>query len=307
MNAGASDAIALSLANATLAAECCGRSAVGFAHLPDYLEGFEAGRISCTAQPRIDFPTPASVRVDAGGGIAQLGFDVAFRQLVKRTRVYGIAMFVQANGYTAGELGYYTRRLAESGLVSFAVSNGPALMAAGRAQEPVYGTNPFSLAAPVEGDVPLVIDQATSATAFVNLRKAAQSGARIPEGWVVDARGHPVTDAREAMNGLLLAFGGGRGANIALMVEVLAAGMSGANWSLDAPSFSEGSDAPGVGLFIAAMAPDVLVPGFRARLAAQLNRLSEKGVHIPGRSPAIQEVDIPDPVAARIARWSQIR
>ena len=92
--------------------------------------------------------------------------------------------------------------------------------------------------------MPLVIDQATSATAYVNLRKAAEHGEPIPEGWAIDAAGQPTTDARAALDGLLLAFGGKRGANIALMVEVLAAGMTGANWSLDCPPFDQGSDSP---------------------------------------------------------------
>ena len=47
------------------------------------------------------------------------------------------------------------------------------------------------------------------------------------------------TDPRAALRGALLAFGGARGANIALMVEVLAAGLAGANWALDAPSFTD--------------------------------------------------------------------
>ncbi|TIW17972.1 MAG: Ldh family oxidoreductase, partial [Mesorhizobium sp.] len=100
---------------------------------------------------------------------------------------------------------------------------------------PVYCTNPMSFAAPAADGSPLVIDQSSSATAFVNIRKAAEDGRKIPEGWALDASGNPTTDPAAAMKGAMLAFGGQRGANIALMVEVLAAGLSGANWSLDAP------------------------------------------------------------------------
>ena len=108
-----------------------------------------------------------------------------------------------------------------------------------------------------------------------------------------------------ALNGLLLAFGGSRGANIALMVEVLAAGMSGANWSLDSPSFSQGCSSPSVGLFIAAMAPALWDTGFAARLASQLDRLSTKGIYIPGRAPTVQEIEIPESVVASIERRSK--
>lgn len=299
-NAGASEAVARSLANATIAAEIHGRPGVGFAHLLDYLDGLRHGRIADNAQPLITFPVPAAIRVDACQGIAQLGFDQAFDALLHRAQTFGIAVFAQTNSYTAGELGYYTRRLAQAGLVALAATNGPALVAAGRARVPVYGTNPFSFAAPVEHGMPLVIDQATSATAYVNLRKAAEHGEPIPEGWAIDAAGQPTTDARAALDGLLLAFGGKRGANIALMVEVLAAGMTGANWSLDCPPFDQGSDSPAAGLFIAAMAPALWAPDFSARLAAQLERLSSLGVYMPGRQPESREIEIADSLAAML-------
>ena len=195
-NAGASEAVARSLANATIAAEIHGRPGVGFAHLLDYLDGLRHGRIADNAQPLITFPVPAAIRVDACQGIAQLGFDQAFDALLHRAQTFGIAVFAQTNSYTAGELGYYTRRLAQAGLVALAATNGPALVAAGRARVPVYGTVFF--AAPVEHGMPLVIDQATSATAYVNLRKAAEHGEPIPEGWAIDAAGQPTTDARGA-------------------------------------------------------------------------------------------------------------
>jgi (2R)-3-sulfolactate dehydrogenase (NADP+) len=150
MAVGASDAVATSLANATIAAELSGRRSVGFAHLLDYLDGIAAGRIAGSAKPDISFPTPAAIRIDARGGIAQLGFDLAFDELQARAGIYGIALLSQANSYTVGELGYYTRRLAGVGLIALAASNGPALVAVGGSHQAVYGTNPLSFAAPVE-------------------------------------------------------------------------------------------------------------------------------------------------------------
>ena len=88
------------------------------------------------------------------------------------------------------------------------------------AKTPVYCTNPIAFAAPLDEGPPLLIDQASSATAFVELRRYAERGEALPPGWAVDADGQPTTDPHAAMRGALLAFGGARGANIALMVEV---------------------------------------------------------------------------------------
>ncbi|MGM1047405.1 MAG: Ldh family oxidoreductase [Bacillota bacterium] len=303
--AGASKAMAISLAEATVAAECSGRSSVGFAHLPDYLEGLSCGRITGTEEPAIFFPAPTLIHVDAKGGIAQLGFDRAFEELHTRASAYGVTVFALKNSYTAGELGYYVRRLARKGLVAMAATNGSALMAAGQSSEAVYGTNPLAFAAPVDNRPPLVIDQASSATAFVNIRQAAERGEMIPEGWAIDGKGQNTIDSCEAIKGALLAFGGVRGANIALMVEILAAGTTGANWSLDAPSFEEGSHSPGVGLFIVALNPELLASGFSARMAAQIERLSSKGIHVPGNSYVEDEIDLPSSLVATLEEYCQ--
>lgn len=284
MRAGAGEAAAYSLARATADAEASGQPALGIAHFSDYLAGLREGRIRGDAVPAISRPAPALIKVDAGGGLAHPGFDLALDDLARTAGHFGVAIFAQRNAYTCGALGYFAARLARRGLAALAATNGPALMAGAGSSRPVYCTNPFAFAAPRAGRPPLVIDQSSSATAFVNIRRAAREGRPIPEGWAIDAEGRPTTDAGEAMNGALLAFGGARGANIALLVEVLAAGMTGANWSLDAPSFQNGSESPGSGLFVLAISPALLAPGFEARLDAHLERLAGLGVHVPGEA-----------------------
>lgn len=284
LGAGAGPEAAASLASATVSAEMDGVPSVGFAHLIDYLAGFRSGRIATEAQPVITSPAPALILSDAGGGLAHLGYDRAHQRLAEAAKTFGVAIFSQRNAFTCGELGYFVKRLAAEGLVALAATNGPPVMAPKGVAQPVYCTNPMAFAAPGEKGAALVIDQSSSATAFVNIRRAAASGEPIPDHWAVGPEGKPTTDAAEAMRGALVAFGGARGANIALMVEVLAAGLSGANWSLDAQSFSEGGETPGTGLFVLAIAPVLFGTDFSTRLAAQLGRLADLGVHIPGLS-----------------------
>lgn len=84
------------------------------------------------------------------------------------------------------------------------------------------------------------------------------------------------------LDGALLPFGGHRGANLMLMVEVLAAGLTGANWLLDSPAFHQGTQTPGSGLLILVLAPDFFSSGFERRLASQLTRLTQMGAHRAG-------------------------
>ncbi len=283
MRVGMVEAAANALAGATVDAEMAGKSAIGFAHLADYLRSLVDGRIAGLAEPLITSPVPAIVKCDAMGGVAQHGFSIVLEELVTKTKALGIAVFTVQNSYTTGELGWYVAQLAREGLVAIAATNGPALLAGAGSRLPVYCTNPLAFAAPLADGRFLLVDQSSSATAYVNIREAAARGKAIPEGWALDQEGEPTTDPFAAMKGALLAFGGTRGANVALMVEVLAAGLTGANWSLDAPDFQAGDASPGVGLFILALAPQLLADGFSHRFAEQIGRLSSVyGVHIPG-------------------------
>jgi LDH2 family malate/lactate/ureidoglycolate dehydrogenase len=281
---GASPAVSSSLTAATLAAECRGLPTLGFAHLLDYLDGFRQGRIDPTAEPVLTRPAPALIQSDARRGIAQLGFDRAFEDLCTTARDFGLSLFAQREAFTCGELGYYTRRLAREGLVALAFTNGPALLAPQGSSRALYSTNPLALAAQAADGRLLSIDQACSSTAFVNLLHAAETNSLIPEGWALDAAGQPTCNAREAVRGTLLAFGGARGANIALMVEVLAAGITGASWSLDAGDFRQGSSSPSAGMLVVAIAPRLLDDDFPWRLGRQFTRLADNGVYLPGVS-----------------------
>ncbi|QRM56349.1 Ldh family oxidoreductase [Sinorhizobium sp. BG8] len=283
LSAGASEAMAAVLARATIDAELVGKPSVGLRHLVVFLESLRAGRIQGHAEPLITSPVPALMKCDSGGGISQLGFEIAFDELVTKARTFGLVIFTSHNGYTTGELGWYTARLADAGLAALAACNGPAMLATPASRRPVFCSNPLAFAAPRANGPPLVIDQASSATAFANIAEAAEREEAIPPGWAVDESGEPTTDARAAIRGALLAFGGSRGANIALMVEILAAGIGGANWSLDAPDFRSGERSPGAGLFILAIAPQLLAGDFESRLGTHLDRLSDEyGVHVPG-------------------------
>ena len=283
---GASHDVAVSLSNAIVGGEARGQTSIGFAVLPDFLEALKDGRLDGHAEPAIDHSLASIIRSDARNGIAQLGFDRAFDRLVRSAKDLGMAAFAQVNSFPAAELGYYVERLAQEQLVAFAVTNGEAIMAPPGVAKPVYCTNPFAFAAPRRNGPPLLIDQALSGMAMVNIRARAVLGEYLPEGCAVDCQGQPTLSATEALRGHLLTFGGARGANIALMVEVLSAGLTGARWSLDVPEGHSGLST-GIGLFVFALEPSSFACDFTERLDLQLTRLADSGLHIPGIAKAL--------------------
>lgn len=307
MACGASERTAASLTNATVSADWNSRAEMGCAHLLDYLDGFLAGRIDGRAEPTVHHPLPAIIHVDGNRGIAQLGFDNSLDDLAGLARTFGIALFSQKNTYTAGELGYYARRLAGHGLVALAMANSHAMMATRPGSSATYGTNPIAFGAPrLSPNTPLVFDQATSATAFVNLVRAKAGNETIPLGWAVDEDGVETTDPARAMLGALLPSGGRKGANLALMIEVLGAGLAGGSWSLDAGHFQSGHECPSTGMTILAIAPDAIDPDFAERLEAQLDRLASLGVHIPGSSAPDHSPTPTDEIEIKSSTWAEI-
>src|SRR6185312_11085392 len=97
---------------------------------------------------------------------------------------------------------------------------------------------------------------------------AAERGEAIPEGWALDAEGRVTTDARAALAGTMLPIGGAKGAALALMVEILAAGLTGSHFGFEASSFFEADGpAPRVGQLFLALDPRTFAgPGFADRL-----------------------------------------
>jgi len=283
--AGFSDRHAQALARQTVLCEQLGQPTLGVSHVFDYVDGLAAGRINGKAVPKVSYPAPTMVLVDGDEGLPQTGFDATFDKIVATAQSLGICAFLHRNATTCGALGTFALRVAEAGLVCFAATNGPPLLAGSGSTKAVYCTNPMAFSAPQDSGPPLLIDQSSSQTAMLNIREAARVGADIPFGWAVDSNGDPTNDPKAALDGSLLAFGGARGANIALMVEVLAAGLTGANWSLDAPSVFDANRSPATGLFVLAINPAPVDTSFAARLSQQLKRLQrEFGIHIPGLS-----------------------
>lgn len=104
----------------------------------------------------------------------------------------------------------------------------------------MYGTNPIAFACPRIGpdgglsDEPFVFDQASAALARGDMSIAARDGEAIPPGCAIDEAGEPTTDPAAGLRGAQLPYAGYKGTNIALMVELLAASITGDAFAFEA-------------------------------------------------------------------------
>ena len=166
------------------------------------------------------------------------------------------------------------------------LGNSPKAMAFWGGRKPMIGTNPLAFAAPLPGaQPPLVIDLAMSVAARGKIVAAEKAGKTIPADWAVDADGNATTDPKAALGGALLPIGGAKGGALALMIEILAASVTGSAFGWEASSFFDDKGGPpNMGHVLVAMDPARLSAGtFESRMATLLEALAaEPGARLPG-------------------------
>ncbi len=175
---------------------------------------------------------PASCRVDAANGFAQPALAAARALLVDKARSAGIALLAIHNSHHFAALSPDVEPFAEQGLVALSVVNSMTCVVPHGADRPLFGTNPIAFAAPRADGAPIVFDLATSAIAHGDVQIAARKGERLPPGMGVDSLGQPTQDPKAILEGgALLPFGGHKGSALSMMVELLAAALTGGNFS----------------------------------------------------------------------------
>ncbi len=272
------------VARALVRAEAVGLGGHGLTRVPSYAAQSRSGKVSGHAVPVATRTRPAVLSVDAGHGFAYPALEAVVSGLPPMARGQGVAMAGVHRSHHCGAAGFPVEDLAAKGLVALLMANSPAAMAPWGGREPTFGTNPIAFAFPRPGRTPVVVDLSLSKVARGNIVAAKRKGVPIPEGWAVDADGRPTTDPDAALAGTMVPMGDAKGTALALMVEVLAAGLVGANFAADASSFLDvGGGPPGTGQVIVAFDPGAFGPGGVERfgaLAASIER--QPGARLPG-------------------------
>ncbi len=269
------------VADALVGAELAGQSGHGLRRVPSYGAQAASGKVDGHAVATAERTRPGVLTVDAANGFAYPALALAMDALPEMARAQGIAVAGVRRSHHAGVTGLFVEELARQGLVAMMLVNTPAAIAPWGGARALFGTNPIAFAAPVPGAEPIVIDLSVSKVARGNIMAAGQKGEPIPEGWALDPEGNPTTDPAAALRGTMVPMAEAKGAALALMVELLAAGVTGANYACEASSFfTADGPPPGTGQFLLALDP-VAMGG-----AAALGRIGELAAAVEGEAGA---------------------
>lgn len=284
LGAGMPQSSAQSCAYALVQAECEGLPSHGLSRLPFYLEQMATGKVDAKAVPDMSVEG-AVVRVDAGFGLAFAAIDAGLGPAMATARRLGIAALAISRSHHFGVAGQPVERAAREGLLALALSNAPAAMAPWGGRTPLFGTNPIAFASPRLDDAPVVIDLSLSKVARGKVMLARQAGTSIPAGWAIDQTGNDTTDPAAALAGSMLPMGDAKGAALALMVELLTAGLTGSHFGFQASSFFDAQgDAPGVAHLLLLIDPQRFGVGYLSHVEALFAAMLEQpGVRLPGQ------------------------
>ena len=221
----------------------------------------------------------AICQLNAGNRIGMVGMARASREAVGRCGLHGVAV-VGLSGYASatGALGYWARQIARAGYVALVFSQCSEMVAPHGTTEAIFGTNPLSIGIPcgsdpsqrcIESGDPIVLDMATSATAYYALVSAALTGTPIPDDVAFDENGEPTTYPESALQGgAIRVFDRSyKGSGLALMVELLAGALVGAD--MEAKKASGKS----WGSLVVAIDPDKLGNGGKEQFFSRVKQM----------------------------------
>lgn len=281
---GAAPDTARSVARALVGAEADGLKGHGLTRVPTYAAQLKTGKVVGSARPSLTRPRPAALAIDAANGFAYPALEIAVAELPAAARENGIAAAAIRRSHHCGAAGQPVEALAEAGLIALMVANAPAAMAPWGAKRALFGTDPIAFACPLEGHAPVVIDMSLSKVARGNILAAKRRGEAIPGDWAFDADGRPTTDPDAALQGFMAPMGEAKGLALALMVELLAAGLTGSSYAHEMTSFLDDvGGPPDAGQFILAIEAAAFSAASLSRFTFFAETIEgEEGARLPG-------------------------
>lgn len=261
----------------------------GVLRVEHYCKRIKKGGININPQPHLDKISPSAAVYDADHGMGHVGMYEAMNMAIDMAKENAISFIAVKNTSHCGALSYFVQQAAEQNMIGIAMTQTDKCVAPPGGAAQFFGTNPIAFGFPVQDQDPIICDMATSAGAFGKLLVAKETGEKMPEGWIIDEKGRPTTDANEYA--AFLHFAGPKGYSLALAIDVLTGILVGGQYGPHVTRmYSEYDQMRKLGSLVMAINPVVFGnEGFLAQMAHMVNDIhnlpAAKGVDhvmVPG-------------------------
>jgi LDH2 family malate/lactate/ureidoglycolate dehydrogenase len=220
------------VADCLVLADLRGVDSHGVIRLPVYAERIRKNVVNAHANPRVVATHAAATLMDGDNGLGMVVGSCAMEKAIELAATAGIGFVGVRRTNHFGIASFYVQKALQQGFIGYAASNAPPHMAPFGGRARFLGTNPFSIGIPANEEAPLLFDASTSVVARGKIIVAAQEGRTIPPGWAIDPEGNPTTNAKAALAGSVLPFGGPKGSAISLIIDVLCGVLTGSAFAM---------------------------------------------------------------------------
>jgi LDH2 family malate/lactate/ureidoglycolate dehydrogenase len=220
-------------------ADLQGSDGHGVIRLPQYLKRLRAGGINKQPDIRIVHERAGMAVVDGDNGMGHLVASRAVDIAIEKARSVGVAWVGTRHSNHAGPASLYARRPLQHDMLGlyFAVGSANHMPPWG-GMEMLLSTNPIAAGIPAGDEPAVILDMATTVTAYGKVKAKAARGEQMPQGWMIDREGKPLLDPNRASEGFLLPIGQHKGYGLALIVGLLAGTLGGAAMGRDVIDFN---------------------------------------------------------------------
>ena len=220
-------------------ADLMGQDGHGVFRLPMYMRRIRAGGLNVTPTFRRLQDRTAMALIDGDNGMGHLIMHHATQLAMEKAETTGIAWVGARHSNHAGPASLYAMMPLRKNMIGLYIAVGSANhLPPWGGTEMLLSTNPISVAIPAKNRPPIVLDMATTVAAYGKVKTAAQRGETMPEGWMIDRNGAPLTDPNRASEGFLLPIGGPKGYGLSLIFGILAGTLNGAAFGRDVVDFN---------------------------------------------------------------------
>jgi LDH2 family malate/lactate/ureidoglycolate dehydrogenase len=314
--AGCDDQGARACAEVFLEADLRGVGGQGLDHMPTMLDNLRTGRTDPFGRPSLRAEGPAWAHVEGNNGPGQIAGRYAADLAAAKAQESGVTAVGVVNSGDLFMIGFYAERIARAGCVGLVFSDAPPLVHPQGGIERALGTNPLAIAIPTSGPHPFLVDIATSAVSFSQIRLAAYHGESVAPDLGLDPEGRPSTEATQIARGALSPLGGHKGFGLGLCVALLSGPLVGATTGKSLRAWhGDAASAPSKGHLFLALNPAIFggAEHFRRVVSAYLDEVRDgrradgvEEIRIPGeRAFAARERSLEEGVPVYEAVWGK--
>lgn len=243
----------------------------GVGRLKRYVDGIRTGMMIPGVEGVIVKETANTLTIDGQGGLGQVVAYKAMKKVIEKAEKNNVCFAAIRNSNHYGIAGYYAMMALERDMIGISLTNSTPLMVPTFGRNVFLGTNPISIAFPIEKGWPVVLDMATSTVPQGKLEVYRRMGKKIPLCWATDEFGNPCDDPGRVLDNMAARRGGGllplggadeetgghKGYGLSFVVDVLSGVLSGGIFGIHL--YEEKGKPSGVGHFLGAMRIDAFI------------------------------------------------